>query len=318
MRYGDGDPSGLVIGPVRELQRALMRERYDLPRWGDDGKLGDETWRAIVALGKDSGFVIADAATAKRLRLEVPLEILELLTERPVVTATAGCSGLICEPFASVKRYDLRSERVLSAPKISMVGGKARIRRPEDIDTFVIHQTDVEFGVSAQQIQRAGGDEELARAQRALGVACHVMAHRQGFFTAATPFLVHVNHGNGYNPRSLGGEVDGCFEGVEGDPKTIPSGRKVTQLTEALVEALRAMLWWTVEEAAREGIVLKYIRAHRQSSATRRRDPGSALWKAGVLDYAEPRLGLSTAPAEKIGDGRAIPREWDPNGVVGY
>ena len=62
---------------------------------------------------------------------------------------------------------------------------------------------------------------------------------------------------------------------------------------------------------------IEFIWAHRQSSASRRSDPGQSLWQEVVLAYAVPVLGLKTQPARIWGDGRPIPVEWQPDGGVG-
>lgn len=43
--YGQRDDG--PVGPVRDLQRALMRAGHALPKYGDDGDLGLETWQAL-------------------------------------------------------------------------------------------------------------------------------------------------------------------------------------------------------------------------------------------------------------------------------
>lgn len=52
IRYNDRDPG--PTGPVRDLQRALMALGHELPRYGDDGHLGAETWDAL-GLGPPPG-----------------------------------------------------------------------------------------------------------------------------------------------------------------------------------------------------------------------------------------------------------------------
>ena len=46
MNYGDKGED------VAELQRALMERGYKLPRYSDDGHLGDETWSALEQYSK--------------------------------------------------------------------------------------------------------------------------------------------------------------------------------------------------------------------------------------------------------------------------
>ncbi len=227
--------------------------------------------------------------------------------------------------------YDLRSSRIAKAPKVRVRGGGPVWRDPKGIDSIVLHQTAVEYGVSRAQVRAANGDEDLALANRALNVACHAIAFRRGFFVAATPLRWHVNHGNGFNTRSLGLEVDGLFAGLLDDPTTTPRredidttmGRKTpTLLTDALADAMEAALRWLVMTGRSEGMPIRYLFAHRQSSATRRSDPGQALWTLAIPIAAS--LGLETLPdlTLPMSDGRRrgypIPRQWDPNATAKY
>ncbi len=248
------------------------------------------------------------AAVADRLRL-----------------ATKEAAGEVAGPVF----YDLRREQDYrypgGKPKARIRGGQVVRRSPRDVDGIVLHQTAVEYGLTQRQVDAAGGDKRLALARRGLDVACHAIAFRSGVYAATHPLEVHVNHGNGLNPRSLGLEVDGRYAGLEDDPATAARedlkttwGGSPTALSELTVETARAALRWLVEAGRAAGMPISKIWAHRQSSATRRSDPGEALWRAVVLDYAVPVLGLVTEPELVVGDGRAIPRAWDPAGRAGY
>lgn len=205
---------------------------------------------------------------------------------------------------------DLRADQPdpprLSKDKHLVRGGHVFRRDPAKIDAIVLHQTACVFG------KRRG---DPTRYHRALGVACHALAFNDGVVALPNPLRWLVWHGNGFNDRSLGLEVEGVFPGVEGDPQTLPPGAgPETPVTETLVEAGRLALRTLVEEGAKEGIQLRWIFAHRQSSPTRRSDPGSALWRALVIDYAIPVLGLqsdvSLVMESKKGPGRPIPSPW--------
>jgi hypothetical protein len=63
---------------------------------------------------------------------------------------------------------------------------------------------------------------------------------------------------------------------------------------------------------------IEYIHAHRQSSGTRRSDPGEELWQKVVLEFAVPVLGLKTEPSRVLKDGRPIPESWDLDGSGAY
>lgn len=200
--------------------------------------------------------------------------------------------------------------RYVSGPK----RGRVIERDPAKIDGIVIHQTACVFGASP------GHD----RHERAFGVACHALAFNDGTAIIANPLRWLVWHGNGFNDRSLCLECEANARGLMGDSRTV-QGREAAptiELIESSREALRAL----VELGRAEGMPLRYIWAHRQSSPTRRSDPGEELWRRVVLEYAVPVLGLVTEPALTLesksakskGHGRPIPLAWDPDGVGSY
>lgn len=192
--------------------------------------------------------------------------------------------------------------------------GKVVERDPAKIDTIVLHQTACVFGRKSTQPDRY---------HRALGVACHALAFNDGVVALANPFRWYVQHGNGYNDRSLGLEVEGLFPGLVDHPRTLPKmpGQDETPVTPALIEAGRLAIREMIYQAGNEGIRIRRVVAHRQSSPTRRADPGEALWKALVVDYAVRELGLVTDPTETLARkdgrrGRPIPAAWGgPDGV---
>lgn len=193
-------------------------------------------------------------------------------------------------------------------------------RDPKTIDGIVIHQTACSFGPS---------DDADRRHRRALGVACHALAFRDGAVVLANPLRWAVLHGNGLNDRSLGLEIEGLFSGLEDDPATIPNEAKATAwggepdvVTELLVTCARHALRELVERGRAEGMPIRYVWAHRQSSGSRRSDPGQTLWRRVVLEYGVPQLGLFAQPAlvlasRSSGPGRPIPKAWDPVAGVG-
>ena len=184
--------------------------------------------------------------------------------------------------------------------------GNMVMRKASDIDTLVAHQTACTFGVSAQQIKAARGDEHLAQFMRAKEVHAHVTTFDEGTFVFAYPFRAYVYHGNGSNSYSIGKEDEGYFKGSP-DDKTVGRGEP----SDLLIETSRACAKAIVEEAAKEGITLRYYEAHRQHAKSRRADPGHRPWKAVYVDYVEPVLGLKPRPEHVTRDGLVIPSIWD-------
>jgi N-acetyl-anhydromuramyl-L-alanine amidase AmpD len=179
-------------------------------------------------------------------------------------------------------------------------------RDPATIDGVVIHQTACVFGKKRSQPDRY---------HRALGVACHALAFNDGTSVLANPLAWLVYHGNGFNSRSLGLEIEGRFPGLVGKPSTL-AAEPETPCDAVVIAAAADALRWLVEEGRAEGMPLRYVWAHRQSSPTRRSDPGEAPWVALLPTFAE--LGLEVQPAlvlnSKSGAGRPIPEAWGGSG----
>lgn len=168
------------------------------------------------------------------------------------------------------------------------------------IDGIVIHQTATPFGVTAAAVKAAGGDRKLAKHRRALQVAAHMTAFDTGVAVLAHPLAWYVYHGNALNARSLGLEVEGLFPGLQG---------KKELLTGLLLEAAKDGLEYLVRRGRTQGMPIKWIWAHRQSSMTRDDDPGQEIWQKLVIGFAVPHLGLATQ-SDFVSGGKVIPPGW--------
>ena len=149
-------------------------------------------------------------------------------------------------------------------------------------------------------------------------VGAHVGVMRSGRVVWIHDFDRTIWHGNGWNAGTVGIEIDGLYEGIEGDPRTVwddpttPIHERGMTPTPAAVEATKQAIRWICSEVAKRGGAVKALVAHRQSSATRRSDPGEALWRAVALPMHD-ELELSDGGIGfRLGDGRAIPESWDP------
>lgn len=129
-----------------------------------------------------------------------------------------------------------------------------------------------------------------------------------------------VWHGNRWNAGTIGIEIDGLYEGVEGDPRTVwddpttPVHEKGMPLSAPQVEATKQLVRWLVTRVQAQGGEIKVLVAHRQSSKDRRNDPGSALWKAVALPLMD-ELGLGDGGAGFEIGGYPIPEAWDQRKV---
>ncbi len=303
MKKGDKGPD------VQELQEALLAHGQELPKFGADGDYGNETLAALRGFQHQEGIELApDDGTVS----DETLELLEWdAPEDPEVPGPPMATK-------SVDIYDLReepwSERV--ARKFKRVGGRPVVRDPAQVTGVTIHQTAAKYGVAPYQVQAAGGNARLALARRSLRVACHMMAFHDGFVAWPNDLTHYVYHGNGFNAFELGLEIDGNYPGVKGG-KTW-NGKRPTKVTPEVIKAAQAAVELLVIEGRRLGMPIEYVHAHRQSSATRRDDPGEELWRAVVLGFAVPILGLKVEQGRTIGQGRPVPKDWDPNGVGRY
>jgi N-acetylmuramoyl-L-alanine amidase len=175
-------------------------------------------------------------------------------------------------------------------------------RKPNQIDGVVIHQTGCSFGVTAAQMKASGGNRNLAKHRRALGVAAHMTAFNTGFAVLAHPLDWYVFHANSLNARSLGIEIEGLFPELIGDKEL---------LNGPLLQAAKDGLSYLVQSGREQKMPIRWVWAHRQSSLTRPADPGEEIWRKLVLDFAVPTLGLVPQP-DFITGGKALPAEWRP------
>jgi len=272
---------------VRQLQKALMALGYDLPRWGADGDLGSETLDALARFLREHGTETDDDAAV--------VSDAELALVQKVLAATKNAP--LGPKLASSRFHDLRSNAAQNN-----IGGR---RSWTQITGVTLHQTACVLG---------------EKPQRWATVVAHLGITRAGQVIWMHDFEKIVWHGNGFNGRTIGIEMDGTYAGVEGDdhtfwrPKDEPA-RKAQTPTSDLVEAAKATVRWICQEVARHGGHIVQLVAHRQSSNQRDSDPGSVLWQQVAMPlHAE--LGLNDGgPGYTVGNGYPIPEKWDPSRV---
>jgi hypothetical protein len=150
---------------------------------------------------------------------------------------------------------------------------------------------------------------------RYLSVGAHYAVLADGQIAQLYDDLDFLNASNGFNPRSVAIEFAGNFPTV-GYHWWKSSGHSIPErcyLTPAQGRAGRCLL--ATLKARLPGI--RYVYAHRQSSASREGDPGPDLWH-NVAEWAITNLGLTDRlPSPKIDNGSAIPDAWRvPRGAV--
>lgn len=199
--------------------------------------------------------------------------------------------------------------------------GLPLVRKPSSVLGVGLHQTSCVFGVGPAALAAAGGDAERAKTLRAMNVRAPIVCFLYGpggpRIVLTCPLLWHTNHGNALNPFTIGLEVEGKFPGRMGRGKGLLNAEQ----RECVQQAIRV----AVELGHAEGCPMTHIWAHRQTNGKKPGDPGEELWGLGVVEYAEPVLGLQvelerswpgSTPVTPA--GRPIPREWDPRSKADY
>lgn len=176
------------------------------------------------------------------------------------------------------------------------------MRNPSDVIGITIHQTACVFGPA---------NDPERKHRRALDVSAHVTAFQDGTVVQGHPMRAYVWHGNGLNAHSIGLECEGVFDGVR-----IPS--RSNQISDQALASFCAGLKHCVDRGRSEGMPIKYIWAHRQSSSSRRADPGWEIWWKVAVEYGENALGLQSRLNEHFDSGRPIPKAWDARAAAEY
>jgi hypothetical protein len=196
-----------------------------------------------------------------------------------------------------------------------IVKGKTYSRDPKLVTGITVHQTACVFGPA----------DQTKKHLRAMGIPAHAVAFRDGNYVITAPLPWYLYHGNELNGPTLGLEIEGMYPGLLDDsttPKrediTTTWGGKPTPLDELTIATAQAALRFLVEEGRKAGMPIEFVYAHRQSNGGKPSDPGEGIWRAVVLDFAVPILGLKTRPQQTFGDGKQIPALWEPSATALY
>lgn len=174
--------------------------------------------------------------------------------------------------------------------------GRPVLRDPSTLRVLMLHQMAVTF-------HREG----RAFAERAAKTAYHCAVSDDGGEVALLkPWRVYANHGGYANAASIGLGVEGGYPGTVGR-----RNRKHTVVTPMLELGLRRAM-----EEVLADVDLETLVSHRQSSASRRGDPGQELWTMGA-DLART-LGLKVDGSTVWHDGRPVPGIWGGDTSVLY
>lgn len=304
--WGLGDvevliPFGEKSLRVHNLQLWLISLGFPLPRFGDDGSLGDETISAVVdyqAAREKEGFPLKTQENALKIRgvgKSTYQDIANKIHNQPPKLDPPIPNPTSFGKFTYLVKED--------------EGGKKAIRPRSwaDITGITLHQTATIFGENPQKFR---------------SISAHLGISRGGHIILINGLNFVVYHGNAFNSHDVGIEVDGHFEGVEGDlmtywkPKSNPT-RQPLRPTEEQIQSTRKAIAWIIERVKFHGGEVKWIHAHRQSSKFRTSDPGSHIWKEVGL-WAKKEFGLQDGGPDFTAGGYPIPKEWDPSYTTRY
>jgi N-acetyl-anhydromuramyl-L-alanine amidase AmpD len=281
LKRGDTGPE------VTKLQNEVIALGYPLPRWGADGNLGSETLTEVHHLLADHGKVNDPNVDVVD---DVELAFIEALYQHSLATP---------HPPVIIDRRPFTGKNKDMGP-----------REWAKTTGWCLHQTACHLGSSSN----------IARCDN---VGAHFVVYQDGRIFWLHDLNRMIIHGNGWNAQTIGIEIDGLFAGIEGNPSTVwddpstPYHEKAMSLTAAQAESVRQLIRWGTGEVKAHGGNITKIVAHRQSSDSRRNDPGSKVWQEIAIPMSA-ELGCDYGGVGfRLGSGYPIPVEWDP-AAVGY
>ena len=173
-----------------------------------------------------------------------------------------------------------------------------RSRDPDSVDAVVLHQMGFSRGSDPSRYDKVTAHYKI------LPDGAIVWSHEWGTRLPAS---------NGFNGRSIAVEFAGNFPKVarSQDRRDFwnPDKMGADQLTGPQIVSGQKLMRYLYDKG------IRFVFAHRQSSASRGIDPGPDIW-ANVGEFAIG-LGMSDGgPGFTVGDGRSIPDAWRGGAVA--
>jgi len=264
---------------VLKLQGALLALEYDLPKYGADGDFGYETLHAVQEYAHDHGI------DATAFMESVPDALIETII------------GAKSRP----PRVGLLDIARTTPSKGNIIKGS---RAWKDITGITLHQTGIMMSNKPERFKNVPAHFAVIRERPFHGV---VQMHDMRSI---------VWHGNAFNKPDVGIEINGCFAGIEGDPRTAWKGGFAgnpgpDSITDQQIHDTRLLVTHIYNTVYDEGGRLRHIHAHRQTNGMKLSDPGSKVWQE-VGMWAQRELGLTDGgPGYTLREGAPIPEAWD-------
>ena len=266
------------VGPrVGKLQQKLMDLGYQLPIYGADKELGDETISAAFDCITD---LWPDMFPGEYMDPPVHVitdDVVEAILDAPLP-----------------ERPDWLYDVTMKHPVKNAYSTRRKLSR---IDSITLHQT---------------GCNLSERLKRWYFIRANLGVTRLGKVIKINGFDVIPQCSNWFNHRSIGIEISGNFRGVESNPRTLwkPGGRRATMSTAQISGARNAMVL-CCNDVASAGGEIKHVFGHRQANGGKPNCPGELIWRNVAL-WAQKEIGLTSDSNYTKGSGLPIPRQWDP------
>lgn len=272
---------GAKSARVIELQHALLSLGYPLPRWGDDGDLGEETLDALKTCLTEHDKTVADPnwKSVSQAEFDYVVKLSQTHRDRELDT-----------PIDHDHR-DHAGQRAFE-----------RWRKWTEVTGFCLHQTACNFSSTPERWRNVG---------------CHVGVMGNADAIWLHEFTKQLAAANLWNNGTISCEINGLFHGVRNDPKTLWNDPetsyvdKANVLTEAMVLKSHEVIRWWYKMTRDHGGNPRVIIAHRQASPTRRNDPGEEIWERIAVPMLKELKLSDGGYGFKLGEGYPIPEEWD-------
>lgn len=217
----------------------------------------------------------------------------------------------ICGPITwkfLIHHIDSQSERETS-PGVNVYYIQGKHKRPKlfgykrhwnEISGITFHQT------GCNMPQKPDGWSRLN---------AHIGITQEGKCILVNDFTDMIWHAQKLSRYTIGIEIEGNFRGIRNRASTLwKGGGGPHYLNYAMKMALDEAFEIIKSEFKKNNQEWTNIYAHRQSSKSRRADPGSEIWDDVAMQWGE-RLGLKYmdgGPDWRTTKGLVIPKTWNP------